>query len=266
MEELKNKVCIVTGGGRGLGRSMALGLAKAGAKVVITAAREKDEIEKVAKEGGDHSIYPVLADVTKFEDCEKVVESAKSRFGDLHILINNAGRGMKYVSENFLETPPKFWEADVDSWKMVIDTNVIGPFLMAKAALPHMLLNNWGRIINISMNQSTMRRKGFSPYGHSKAALESETIIWSQDLEGTGVTVNALLPGGATATGMIPENVSDPIKKILLDPDIIVPPLLWLASPLSDGVTGKRLDASLWKADLDSTANVANSIDVAGWV
>ena len=84
---------------------------------------------------------------------------------------------------------------------MIVATNVNGPFLMARAAAPHMMRQRWGRIVNISINHETMRRAGFSPYGPSKAALESETIIWAQDLDGTGVTVNALLPGGATDTG-----------------------------------------------------------------
>jgi NAD(P)-dependent dehydrogenase (short-subunit alcohol dehydrogenase family) len=82
----------------------------------------------------------------------------------------------------------------------VIDTNVNGPFMTARCAVPFMLKAGWGRIVNVSVSQGTMRRRGFSPYGPSRAALESETIIWAQDLEGTGVTVNALLPGGATLT------------------------------------------------------------------
>ena len=104
--------------------------------------------------------------------------------------------------------------------------------------------NRWGRIINTSMNYSTMRRRGFTPYGPSKAALESETQIWAQELVGTGVTVNAILPGGATLTGMIPDSYPEAGRKSLLDPDIIVPPLLYLASGASDGLTGKRFDAS----------------------
>src|SRR5437016_8326769 len=79
---------------------------------------------------------------------------------------------------------------------------------MAREIAPHMIKRGWGRIINISMNHETMRRTGFSPYGPSKAALESETIIWAQDLARTGVTVNSLLPGGATDTGMVPESIA----------------------------------------------------------
>jgi len=96
------------------------------------------------------------------------------------------------------------------------------------------------------MNHETMRRVGFSLYGPSKAALEAATAIWAQDLAGSGVTVNALLPGGATLTGMIPEHVDPALKAKLLDPGIIIPPLLWLASTVSDGVTGMRLNASQW--------------------
>jgi len=121
---------------------------------------------------------------------------------------------------------------------------------MAKAAVPHMLDQRWGRIINISMNHETMRRTGFSPYGPSKAALESETAIWAQDLAGTGVTVNALLPGGATRTGMVPETVSGAVRRSLLDPAIVVPPLRWLASEASDGVTGARFVARAWDSSL----------------
>ena len=75
-----------------------------------------------------------------------------------------------------------------------------------------------------------MRRRGFSPYGPSKAALESETIIWAQELAGIGVTVNALLPGGATDTGMVPQDIPAHLREKLLHPDIMIPPLLWLVS------------------------------------
>ena len=107
-----------------------------------------------------------------------------------------------------------------------------------------------GRIVNTSMSYATMRRRGFSPYGPSKAALESETQIWAQDLEGTGVTVNAVLPGGATLTGMIPKSFPEAERSRLLDPDIVVPIVVWLASKSSAGVTGKRFDASKWRSDL----------------
>jgi NAD(P)-dependent dehydrogenase (short-subunit alcohol dehydrogenase family) len=197
-QPLARRVAIVTGGGRGLGRAMTLGLAQAGATVIATAAREPDELEleRVAGEAAPGRVLAVVADVAREDDCARTVATALDGCGRLDILVNNAGRGMKYVSENFLTKPTKFWETTPDVWRLVIDTNIVGPFLMARAAVPAMLAAGWGRIVNISMNTDTMRRRGFSPYGPSKAALESVTIIWSQDLADSGITDNALLPGG----------------------------------------------------------------------
>lgn len=264
----EKRAAIVTGGGRGLGRAMVLGLARAGYSVIATAAREITELEAVAAEAAQEAagdqVLPMLADVTHDEDCRKVVETALASFGRLDMLVNNAGRGMRYASETFLSEPVRFWTIEPETYRMVIDTNVNGPFLMARAAVPAMLEAGWGRIVNISMNHATMRRVGFSPYGPSKAALESETIIWAQDLEGTGVTVNALLPGGATLTGMIPARLPEATRISLLDPSIIVPPLLWLASPASDGTTGKRLVATRWPDDGNTDA-VKRAIEESGW-
>ena len=229
---------------------MALGLARAGARVVLTAARELEEVEATAREIsselGEGVAVPMLADVTRHEECEAVVARTLGSFGRLDILVNNAGRGMKFISQEFMTEPTRFWEVTPELWRMVVDTNVTGPFLMAKAAVPHLLAAGCGRIINISASRETMRRRGFSPYGPSKAALEAETAVWAQDLAGTGVTVNALLPGGATLTGMVPDNLPGEMRARLLDPEIIVPPLLWLASDASASVTGKRVVAAGW--------------------
>jgi NAD(P)-dependent dehydrogenase (short-subunit alcohol dehydrogenase family) len=257
-QELSGLVAIVTGGGRGFGRAMTLGLAQAGAAVVATAARERSEIESVAAEPAALSrVASILADMTKEEDCRRVVATALDHFGHIDILVNNAGRGMKYVSERFMTEPTRFWEVTPETWRLVIDTNVVGPFLMAHVAVPHMLAAGWGRIVNITINTDTMRRRGFSPYGPSKAALESETIIWAQDLAGSGVTVNALLPGGAALTGMIPASYPDHLRAQLLDPAIMVPPLRWLASTRSNGVTGRRFIATEWQEHNPAAAAAA---------
>ena len=257
---LSGQVAIVTGAGRGIGRAMTLGLARSGVRVVATAARERAEIDAVAAEAGEDLVLPVLADVTREADAQRVTATTLERFGRLDILVNNAGRGMKYISESFMADPTRFWAVNPDTWRMVIDTNVNGPFLMARAAVPHMLRAGWGRIVNVSISHSTMRRAGFSPYGPSKAALESETLIWAQDLHGTGVTVNALLPGGATLTGMIPDSFPESARSRLLDPAIMVPPLLWLVSSAADAISGCRVIANQW-----DDGNPMAATDSAGW-
>lgn len=142
---------------------MVLGLAAAGARVVTTYLRETAEVEAVAREAGSGQVVPMRADVTREEDCARVVSEARDRFGRVDMLVNNAGRGMRYISQRFLTEPTRFWETDPDAWRMAIDTNVNGPFLVARAAAPVMIAAGRGRIVNISMNHATMRRRGFSP-------------------------------------------------------------------------------------------------------
>ena len=248
--KLKDKVAIVTGGGRGIGRAIAEAFAREGAKVVVTSARQRNEIEKVASHIRGAAI---LADVSKKDDVQMLVDAVVSQFGRIDILVNNAARGMKFVNESFMTAPKPFWEADPDMWRMVIDTNISGVFLMTRAMIPHMLAQRFGRIINISVNHETMKRKGFSPYGPSKAALESMSAIWAQELEGTGITLNVLLPGGATNTGMIPESFPEQKRKELLDPAIMGPPAVYLASDDASGINGQRIIAVGWKEEHNVT-------------
>ena len=262
-------VAIVTGGGRGLGRSMALGLVGASAKVTITAARHADEIEAVAAEAaeiaGPDAAKPIVADVSDPAECADVVQRTLDAFGRLDVLVNNAARGMRFIDDDFMTGRARFWEADPDAWRLVVDTNVNGPFLMARAAMPTFIGQRRGKIINVTVAEGTMSRAGFSPYGPSKAALESATVIWAAECADTGVTVNCLLPGGATLTGMIPDGVSDDIRKGLLDPEIIVPPLLWLASESSDRHTGERYNAIDWDNGLPPDQAAAKARGPAGW-
>ena len=241
----EKKIAIVTGAGRGIGRSLALGLIANGWTVVGTAAQNTHELASVARSGGC-ALDPRHADVSDAGSCTALVADVLNRHGRIDALINNAGRGMLYVSKRFMESPTKFWETDPELWRMIVETNVNGPFYMARAVVPVMLKAASGRIVNISINKETMKRPGFSPYGPSKAALDSHTAIWAGELTGTGVTVNALLPGGATDTGMIPADVRPDMRATFLNPDIMVPPLLWLLSEAGRATTGRRVVARLW--------------------
>ena len=138
MSKLDGKVAIVTGGGRGLGRAIAEGYAREGAFVVVTAARERAEIDSFVTAWGPERTLALMADVTHWVACERAVTETVKRFGKLDVLVNNAGRGMKYISAEFMSKPTRFWEVDPAVWRMVIDTNVNGPFHMARAAVPHM--------------------------------------------------------------------------------------------------------------------------------
>lgn len=228
--DLAGQVAIVTGGGRGIGRAIALSYAQAGADVFISAARGIGEAEQVAAQSADlaGSVHAVQADVTSEADVERLAAAALEATGAIDVLVNNAARGMKFVNPRFTVEPRPFWEADPDAWRLVIETNIIGVFLVSRAVVTHMVRAGSGSIINVTVNHQTMTRRGFSPYGPSKAALEAMTHVWAAELEGTGVVINMLLPGGATATGMIPENAVPPGP--LLDPEIVVPGALYLAT------------------------------------
>ena len=157
-----------------------------------------------------------------------------------------------------------FYEVEADAWRRAIDVNVNGAFLMAKAVTPHLLKQGWGRIVNIETSFWTMMMDGFSPYGPSKAALELATVIWSKDLAGTGVTVNALAPGGPADTRMIPETeIGDRSK--LIPPDLMVAPIVWLMSRQSDGTNGRRIIAKEWDAARLRSEPVEKIGIPAGW-
>jgi NAD(P)-dependent dehydrogenase (short-subunit alcohol dehydrogenase family) len=242
--ELTDRVAIVTGGGRGIGRSIALGYARAGADVLISVARNLAEAQEVAAESASlpGRIEAVRADVTVPAEVDVLVERALATRGRIDVLVNNAARGMRFVDERFMTDPRPFWEVDPVAWRMVIETNIVGVFLVSRAVVPHMLAAGRGSIINVTVNQATMVRRGFSPYGPSKAALEAMTQVWAAELEGTRVVINLLLPGGATATGMVPDPVPEGVQ--LLSPDIVVAPALALA--VTDS-SGQRIVASEWE-------------------
>src|SRR4029077_8153835 len=135
-----------------------------------------------------------------------------------------------------------------DGFRDLLTTNVVGYFLVARAVVPHMLEAGGGKIVNISVSGTTMRRRGFTPYGPSRAASDALSHIMAADLAGTGIDVNLLLPGGATRTGMAPDSVPQASQVPWPDPAIRGPPIVWLASPASDGVTDQRIIATEFAA------------------
>ena len=257
---IAEKVAVVSGGSRGIGLQFARALLSAGHNVAITAVRDKaalaETVEDLSAEFGDDRIIGTAADAACPADAGRVAEDVLEAFGRIDVLINNAGRGPRDISEHFTTDPVRFWHIPDAVWEGTIATNVNGPFLLAKALVPFMIENRWGRIINVSTSHFIMARKGYAPYGPSKAALDAMTRIFAEDLQGTGVTVNTIAPGGPTDTDFIPGYGDKRAgASSLLPADIMNDALLWLISEAANDVTAARIIGARWSsADTIETA------------
>jgi gluconate 5-dehydrogenase len=231
---------LVTGGTSGLGLAMAAALAKAGHAVVLTG---RSAAAAAAAAGGLPAAAGIELDVRDESSVARAVEEAWSRLGGIDMLVNNAGIGMRTVNPDFMTRPQGFWEVPPDGFRAVVDTNLTGYFLVAREITPRMLAAGHGRIVNISVSESTMHRAGFVPYGPSRAGSESLSRIMAADLLDRGIRVNALLPGGATVTGMMPPGAVARGRRFL-EPDVMGPPVVWLASAEAADVHDERIVAA----------------------
>lgn len=254
--KLIGKVVLLTGAGRGLGRAMALALSEQGAHLALVDL-DGEELQEVAHEvqaiGGGASVIPLGADVCDPESAATAVHYAAENFGRIDVVFNNAALGPQAVSEDPFGAPPKFWELNPYIFIRMMDINAAGPQLIAAAAVPHMMKNGWGRIVNITTALDAMYAPGMGAYGPSKAALEAHTVIMAKDLEGTGVTANVLIPGGPANTRMIPDATGIP-RDALIQPGDMQAPAVWLASDESDGHSGERFIAALWDQGLEKAS------------
>jgi gluconate 5-dehydrogenase len=241
MAQLSDIRVLVTGGTSGLGWAMAQALAQAGAQVAVT-SRYLGRAQATAAELGPGALGVEL-DVRDASSVSAAVDSAYGMLDGLDVLVNNAGIGMRTVNPRFMTEPQPFWEVPPAGFRDVLETKVTGTFLVTRAVVPRMLSAGGGRVVTISMSAQTMTRRGFIPYGPSGAAVEALARVMAADLAGTPVTANILLPGGATATGMIPDEMRNELRANLLDPAIMGPPIVWLASPDAAGVHDERIVA-----------------------
>jgi 3-oxoacyl-[acyl-carrier protein] reductase len=264
---LEGKVAIVTGAGRGLGRQMTLGLLDAGARVAAVEidAPVLEETESDAeRHGSSDRLHGVVADVTADESAPKIVRAAIERFGRLDILINNAGIGMSFFRGPDVKDYGKFWDVTPAEFRRIIDVNVVAAFLMTRAALAPMLKQRWGRIINVTTSLDTMYRPGIQPYGGSKAANEAHLLAFAQELEGSGVTANVLVPGGAANTRLV-SAAQEPDRTKLIAPEVMITPLVWLCSNASDGSNGQRFIAMRWDKTLPPAEAAKKAGAPAAW-
>ena len=256
---MEQRNAIVTGGLRGLGRAMALGLARDGCRVLAVGHIETDVAAIERELDGTplaDRVYPLVADLRRPQECNRVVAAAEARFGGVGILVNNAGLTFTYIDPARYRRPTmqKFWEVGDEIVDNVVATNYLAADRLARRAASGMVARGWGRIVNVTTKLDTMNRAGTHPYGASKAALEMATEVWAKETEGTGLTVNVVNPGaGANTPGMaaeMREMSRDGRAARLVEPDEMAPPLLYVVSREADPVNGWRFDANLWDTSL----------------
>jgi NAD(P)-dependent dehydrogenase (short-subunit alcohol dehydrogenase family) len=248
---LIDRVVIVTGGSRGIGREIAMTLVEAGARIAVVGLHDSPQLAKTVQDArsiaGGGRLIPIVADLRRDADCRRIATETIKAFGTIHVLFNNAGLTLQVIADSSGKEQTMFWETDVAAWHAMVDTNVHGVFLMARAATPTMIAQKFGKIINVSTNRHTMLRLGGSSYGGAKAFVETASRVWANELEGTGVTVNVLLPGGPINTAM---PADPPTNNRFLPVSIMRAPALWLTSDQSNGHTAQRFLARLWDEKL----------------
>ena len=260
---MRNQVAVVTGAGSGMGRAIALELARRGSKLTAVDVDEQ-RLERLKEEVGANAatFLAVPTDISRADDCRRAIERTVAAFGGLAVLVNCAGVSMDPAIPAGKKHPVKFWETDPAGWERIQAINSAGPYYMTRFAIEHMFANGWGRIINVTTSFDTMIARGMSAYGASKAALEAGSAVWAKELDGSGVTVNVVIPGGITNTPFLPPEAR---SASILQPEIMAPVVAWLASPESDGINGRRFIAKLWDTSISPAEAAAKCGAPIAW-
>lgn len=267
MGKLDNRVVLVTGGARGLGLAMARALASEGAQIALVdidgegLQKAAGEIERIA---GREAVVPIGAEVCDPDSASTAVHYTVDNFGRIDMLLNNAAVGPQEVAGDFYGDAPRFWELNPYVFLRMMEVNAAGPQLMSAIAAPYMIEQGQGRIVNITTALDAMYASGMGGYGPSKAALEAHTAIMANDLKGTGVTANVLIPGGPANTRMIPETTGIP-REALIQPEAMQAPAVWLASDESSDFNGQRLIAALWDESLPLPQRLERAAAPCAW-
>jgi glucose 1-dehydrogenase len=239
---LKDRVAIVTGAGRGIGRAIALGFAREGAAVVVNYSRSAGMAEEAVREiksSGGRAVA-VQADVKELVEHERLVASALEHFGFLNILVNNAG----------IEIHEPFLKATAETWDLTLNVNLRGPYFLSRKAAEAMIRSGGGKIINISSVHDVAPLRNRAIYSITKGGMMMMTKSLALELGEHKITVNSISPG-AILTDMNRESLSEPgntekvlnriPRKRIGDSEDIVGAAVYLASSESDYVTGATI-------------------------
>lgn len=263
--DLTGRTALVTGAAGGIGREIVRGLLGAGAHVVAAdvsgpglATLAQD---MAAPEG---QLTTDRLDISSEADCSAIVAAIEQRRGSLDILVNNAAVGMGLIRDDHMTDLVRIEEIEPETWDRFVRTNFSGAWYLTRAAVPGMKRAGWGRIITITTSFFTMLRGKFHPYGPCKAGLEAMAAGHAAEFEGTGITVNVVVPGGPTDTPFVPDS-SGFNRDDLIQPSVMAPPIVWLCGPEGDQVTGNRYVAANWDPSGDIAAARAASEAPIAW-
>jgi NAD(P)-dependent dehydrogenase (short-subunit alcohol dehydrogenase family) len=261
------RVAIITGAGRGIGRAMTLGLLAVGIKV-LAVDRDREPLDELADLAAQRqagaSLQTMQADLTHEPVIADILAATLKRFGRVDIVVNNAGIGQGTIRADNWKNPIRFWEVEPEVWQRFIAVHSNAPFLLSRLVAPLLIAQGWGRIVNVTTSLGTMTRGGYAPYGPTKATTEALTSVMAYDLEGTGVTANVLVPGGVTNTNIVPLEAGFDRAK-MLQPEIMAPPLQYLVSDAAAGVNGQRFLAAHWDPALPPAEAAAKAGAPAAW-
>lgn len=244
---LQGKTAIVTGAAGGFGRVLVKAFLDEGASVAAldVDAIGLEQLRREVQDLTDENVFYSVVDIADYAACAQAVRNAVATLGGLHIVINNGAIGMGAIRQDHMSRLVGIQEIEPDVWQRFVAVNMSGAWNLTRASIGHLLDQRWGRIINVTTSFFTMLRGGFHPYGPCKAGLEAMSRGHAQEFDGTGVTVNIVVPGGPADTPMVPDEAGF-VREDLVQPTAMAPPIVWLCSEAANDISGNRYIAQHW--------------------